>query len=322
MSTKPVRSSRVARFLRVGPIMMTLGAALILAGVVGSTVSTNGGNQSCPSGSVLIAKFNYFHGYSFEEPAGNEHVVTLSSASASGAHWSSTLAVSGVIVKGGPASVLTTYSPPQYSGTFSNAGLPKVGNDKNLPDISNVQFCGPVNGSTTTSTTTSTSTTTTSLPATTTTHHEGETTTTHHEGETTTTHHEGGTTTTHAPTTTTSSTTTTSTSTTTTSTTTTTSVPTTSSTAVAGETSTIATTTSVGPTTTTEHKTTTSESQQGSTTSIAVVTSTSLVTPNGNGTLPFTGSSSMPIVALGVVLLATGLTLTLSGARRRARTRA
>ena len=83
--------------------MMGLGGILVVAGLVGTTASTNGGNQSCPSGTVLIAKFEYvLHGYLFEQPFGNEHVVTLSNESASGANWHSTLPVSYVIVKGGP----------------------------------------------------------------------------------------------------------------------------------------------------------------------------------------------------------------------------
>ena len=71
---------------------MLLGALLAGAGLVQTTSShSNGGNKSCPSGSVLIAKFNYSNGYNFEKPAGNQNVVTLTGASKSGANWHSTL---------------------------------------------------------------------------------------------------------------------------------------------------------------------------------------------------------------------------------------
>ena len=113
-------SSRFARYLRVGPIIMALGAVCVIGGIVGTTASTNGGNQSCPSGTVLIAKFEYEHNYDFVSPSGNEHVVTLSHTSADGATWHSTQPISYVIVKGGPNSVLYTIAPAKTDGTFSN----------------------------------------------------------------------------------------------------------------------------------------------------------------------------------------------------------
>jgi hypothetical protein len=346
-----VSSSRYSRFLRAGPIMMVLGGLLTVGGIVGTTASTDGGNQSCPSGTVLIAKFNYDHGYKFEKPSGNQQVVTLSNASAHGATWHSSLPVSYVIVKGGPNSVLYTIAPPKSDGTFSNQGLPKVGHEKNTPDVSNVQFCGsagvPTSTSSSTSTSTSTShptsttcdecTTTTHAPVTTTCG-ECQTTTTHApvtttcgECQTTTTHApvtttcgQCQTTTTHAPVTTTCECVTTTTHHTTTTLGETTTIPdgsTTSSSQVAGTTIVGATTT----TTRTHHVTTTtskSGAQGGTTTFKPYVTSTSILTPNNGNELPFTGSGSMPLVALGIVLLATGLTLTLSQARRRERSRA
>ena len=114
-------SLRAARSSAIGTGAMLLGAVLVIAGLV-STTSSNAGNQSCPaSGSVLIAKFNFNHqSYHFEDPPANHNVVTLTNASAAGATWSSTLAVSGVIVKGGSSSVYTTFTPPQFAGTFSN----------------------------------------------------------------------------------------------------------------------------------------------------------------------------------------------------------
>ena len=335
-------SSRFARYLRVGPIIMALGAVCVVGGIVGTTASTNGGNQSCPSGTVLISKYNNDNGYVFEKPAGNENVVTLSHTSSSGGTWHSTLPVSYVIVHGGPNSILYTIAPPKYDGTFSNAGL-VVGHGE-TPTVSNVQFCSSstlptsTTSSSTTSTSTSTSTTvphgttttcncqtTTTVAPTTSTTCNCQTTTTHApttttcKCETTTTHHvppttcECETTTTHHATTTLPDGTTT-----TGGSTTTASSSTTSSTSVSGSTIVGATTTTVR----THHVTTTTRRSgaQGETTTFKpYVTVTSVLKPNGGNELPFTGSGSTPLVVLGIVLLATGLTLTLSQARRRSR---
>ena len=172
-------SSRSARLLRVGPLLMVLGAALVVAGLIQTTSSTTGGcDQGCPAGTTLVAKFNYNGTYVFEKPAGNEHVVTLSNSSSTGATWHSTIPLTALIVKGGPSSVLVTFTSPQRDGTFSNAVLPKVGNDKNRPAISNVQFCGPFPPVTTTTTQPPVTTTTTQPPVTTTTTRPPVTTTT------------------------------------------------------------------------------------------------------------------------------------------------
>ena len=80
-------SLKDTRTSRIGIGVMLLGAVLSIAGLVIDHVVAQHGNQSCPSGSVLIAKFNYRpHSYQFESPAGNEHVVTLTDASAVGWH--------------------------------------------------------------------------------------------------------------------------------------------------------------------------------------------------------------------------------------------
>jgi hypothetical protein len=58
---------------------------------------------------------------------------------------------------------------------------------------------------------------------------------------------------------------------------------------------------------------------QGSTTTGPVVTSTSVLPNDGGDELPFTGGDSMPLVIVGIVMLAAGLALTISDARRRSR---
>src|SRR3954470_20890628 len=340
MHTMPAPMPTWRRLLTPGAIMMILGALLVLAGIVQTTSSHfNGGNQSCPQGTTLIAKFNNDdHPYQFEKPAGNENVVTLSPTSDSGAWWSSTTPISAIIVKGGPSSVLYSIAPPQVTGSFSNSGLPPVGHG-NTPDISNVQFCGsniPVTTTTSASTTSSSSTssstststtsasttttcgqcqtTTTAAPTTTSTCGECQTTTTH----TSSTTCQCSTTTEHVPPTSCHCSTTTHPQETTTTlpqeeTTSTVSGSTTTSSDVSGSTLRVTTTTRV-------HAGTTVHGQGTSTSFGPTVSSTSVFTGDGGTTLPFTGSSSTPLMVIGLVLLATGLTLTLSQARRRGRT--
>ena len=66
-------SIRDTRTSRVGMAMMLLGAFLAIGGLVQTTTS-HFADQSCPSGTTLIAKFSYDHGYSFDSPAGNSQI--------------------------------------------------------------------------------------------------------------------------------------------------------------------------------------------------------------------------------------------------------
>jgi hypothetical protein len=96
-------------------------------------------NLDCPSGTILIAKFEV-QGGSYVQVAGAPGDVTLN-AGLEGGSFTSIYIISHVIVKGGPNAVIVTDGLPATSGTFSNAVLPPVGSG-NQPDISNVQFCG------------------------------------------------------------------------------------------------------------------------------------------------------------------------------------
>ncbi|MFA5884072.1 MAG: hypothetical protein WDA60_09510, partial [Acidimicrobiia bacterium] len=147
-----------------GLIVAIVGAILVVVGAVQTTAATP--PEECPTGTELVSKYEFNDGaYVFEKPAGNESVVTITNGTADGGDWSSTVDIAVVIVKGGDGSSFTTYDPPQKSGTFSNDALPPVGSG-NIPDISNVQFCGPTGPPTTT--TTGPPTTTTTGPPTTT----------------------------------------------------------------------------------------------------------------------------------------------------------
>jgi hypothetical protein len=160
---------RAVRSWQGGLVLLLLGAAVLVIGLVQTTSSTP--SAGCPTGTVLVAKFNFQGGgYVFEKPAGNAGVVTISNGTATGGDFQSNTPISGVLIKGGDDSVLVTFDPAQTSGHFSNEHLPLVGSG-NIPDISNVQFCGsstpPVSTTTTTAAPTTTSTTTTTTTTTT-----------------------------------------------------------------------------------------------------------------------------------------------------------
>src|SRR5262245_38460314 len=208
-AASPDRSKRSTRSIERG--LIGLGVALLLFANLASGVDAagpGGGNTECDSvlpGSVLIAKFDASGG-TYHLDAGTAGIVTLSNTSPTGGDWTSTVGISVVIVKGGPANDGGTfYDPPATSGSFSNVNLPPVGAG-NTPNISHVSFCAlPGEPTTTTSeATTSSSEPTTSSSEPTTTSSEPTTTT----SEPTTTSSEP-TTTTSEPTTTTSEPTTT-----------------------------------------------------------------------------------------------------------------
>lgn len=291
-----------------GLLLMIVGAVAVFAGLVQTTVS-HGGNENCPAGTTLVAKFEYSENhYVYAGPGNDQHVVTITNGTATGGNWSSTTAISYVIVKGGTGAVVMSIVPPQTSGHFSNASLPSVGNG-NTPAVSNVQFCKPSGGTTTTTSSTTTSSSSTSTSTTSTTSEPPTTTTTVVPPTSTTT----STTTTEPPTTT------------TTSTTTTTEPP--STTTIPGETS---TTISGATTTTTIPGETTTVEVSGST---VASSSTSLPVPIGpsaetstsvyrnasnlpSGGLPRTGAPSALLITIGVLLIGAGLAISVVGFRR------
>jgi LPXTG-motif cell wall-anchored protein len=257
MATTSGPASRLQSW-QTGLVLIVVGAAIVVAGLLQTTSGTYTTGGECPSGTVLVAKFEYKgRSYVFEKPEGNQDVVKISNGTPTGGSWTSTRPISAIVVKGGPNAVVTSLAPPQVAGTFSNAGLPR--NHGGLPDISNVQFCGPKFPPTTTTTTTTTApptttTTTTTAPPTTTTTTEGGTTTTSPDGTTTTT-----------------------------------------------------STTIIASTTTTP------ADVEG-----AVVTSTSIqpVRVLSDSALPRTGSTSMPLIVIGLLLVGIGVALSIVGFRR------
>jgi len=165
----PSATRRFLQRLRLwhgGPVVLLIGTGLVAAGLLQTTTATQ--TVACPAGTVLIAKFNFDHNrYEFEKPDGNENVVRISNGSENGGDWRSTIAVSAIVVKGGPAAVVTWFDPPQTAGQFSGGNLPDVASG-HTPDISNVQFCGQGSSGTTTTAPTTTTPTTTTAPTTTT----------------------------------------------------------------------------------------------------------------------------------------------------------
>jgi LPXTG-motif cell wall-anchored protein len=127
---------------------MLVGAVSVIAGLVETTVSS-AVSQNCPVGATLLAKFQYSGGrYVFDGPDVNRNVMTVEDDTAAGANWHSTIAVSYVVVAGGPGAITTSLSPMLYASRFSNVGLPST--DATTPDIVGVQFCRPDLSSTTT----------------------------------------------------------------------------------------------------------------------------------------------------------------------------
>ncbi len=97
---------------------------------------------SCPDESgILLAKFEWNgSNYAFEKPEANSDVVTITGDAENGT-WSATTAnINYVILKGGTST--GSYAPDSAQGeTFSNTSIP-VNGGGNIPDISNIQFCG------------------------------------------------------------------------------------------------------------------------------------------------------------------------------------
>ncbi len=168
---------------------MLVGAFSVIAGLVETTVSS-AVSQNCPIGATLLAKFQYSGDrYVFDGPDVNRNVMTVEDGTAAGANWHSTIAVSYVVVAGGPGAITTSLSPMLYASRFSNVGLPST--DTATPDIAGVQFCRPDLSATTTTSATDTdagaASTTVSAPPTSTTADDSSTTTTATTPTTTTT---------------------------------------------------------------------------------------------------------------------------------------
>jgi hypothetical protein len=201
--------------------------------------------------------------------------------------FTSTVAVSVVLVKGGSTTNVYNYAPPTLSGSQLHPNLNSGGQ---AAAVSHVSFCAPPPETTTT--TEAPTTTTTEAPTTTTT--EAPTTTTT-EAPTTTTTEAPTTTTTEAPTTT------------------TTEAPSTTTTSVVVSPTTIVSTTTVA----TEGSTATTSTvgvNDGPTTT--VVASAETESPSS---LPFTGSGGGVLAVFGGVLVAAGLALGRSGRTRSTR---
>ncbi|HEX5096147.1 MAG TPA: hypothetical protein VFX21_09045 [Acidimicrobiia bacterium] len=295
---------------QAGAGVMALGAVLLGAGLLVTTSAAP--PADCPEGSTLVSKYKANNGtYTFEKPAGNDNIVTLSNTTAASGDWSSTVPIVYMIVKAGPDSITTSFSPAQTSGSWDNLGF-LVGSGQH-PNISDVLFCESTTPATTTSTVTS-STTTTQAPTSTTT---TAATTTSTAAPTTTSTLPSVTTSTGAATTTT----------TVAPTTTATAAPVTTTTVpivVEGTTTTVAAATSTtgpaGSTTTVANAvvttTTTDPSQTGS--NSAVVTTTSIGhSDTSSESLPRTGGQSTPLVVTGLIFLVAGLAMTLLALNRR-----
>ena len=164
---------------RIGAASVLAGAAMLFVGAFGPAAGAEGGNTACPEGAQKLVKFEANEWKADTENSG----VTLVDPSKTGGSWTSTVDVGAVVVKGGSGEFsvdVTLYPENAREGTYSNLDLENKGG--NVPDISFVEFCGPLP---TTTTTEAPTTTTTEAPTTTTT--EAPTTTTTEAPTTTTT---------------------------------------------------------------------------------------------------------------------------------------
>jgi hypothetical protein len=166
--------TRLVLLLALAGIIGLMPVSFIAASQIGSAESVmnaGGPNEDCPSGTVLIAKFNRNDGdngaYVFEKPAGNSSVVIITSNgnNSTGANWTSTQTITHIIVKGGTKAVTNTVPAPGTSGSFTNSNLPPNPGGK-PPAISNVQFCGPEAAPTATNTSVPPTATNTNVPPT------------------------------------------------------------------------------------------------------------------------------------------------------------
>lgn len=102
---------------------------------------TGGGNESCPSGTFLLAKFENVNG-SLVFVEGTEDEVSIDQTNKDsedeiiGGDWSSLTRVGAIVVKGGTIADLITFSPVTAEGSFNNDGIEGK-------EISNLKFCVP-----------------------------------------------------------------------------------------------------------------------------------------------------------------------------------
>ncbi|QPC83748.1 hypothetical protein G4Y79_05055 [Phototrophicus methaneseepsis] len=97
-------------------------------------------NEECPADTVQLAKFNYQAG-SYVLEGTNDGGVVITGDAISGT-WTSTEAISHVLIKGANDVDTVVYASPTTSGSFNNSNI-FTPNGQNNADISNIKFCGP-----------------------------------------------------------------------------------------------------------------------------------------------------------------------------------
>jgi LPXTG-motif cell wall-anchored protein len=100
----------------------------------------------CPAGTEAVAKWERLGNTDeYKAEYGGDIVTVLNTSTKTTVHWTSTVLISHIGVKGGSDSVVEAVVPPAMAGTVTNEGLPPVGQGQdgagNIPDISYVLFC-------------------------------------------------------------------------------------------------------------------------------------------------------------------------------------
>jgi hypothetical protein len=104
--------------------------------------ANGGGNEDCPAGTTLAAKFNFVGGQYVYETGLGSNVVTITNGSETGGNFTSNVLISSIVIKGGNDAVIEEVNPPSLTGSFSNANVPPNPNGQ-PPAISNIKFCTP-----------------------------------------------------------------------------------------------------------------------------------------------------------------------------------
>lgn len=119
-------------------------------------VEASAENNDCPTGSTYITKYEWQgNSWQVEAPANG---VTISGNAQSGT-WNSTGLVSHLAIKGANNTVVVDVDPDANAGTYNKNVLP-ANNGGQIPNISHIDFCGPMATPTPTATPTVTPTST------------------------------------------------------------------------------------------------------------------------------------------------------------------
>ena len=125
------RRTAITAFSSMAIVALAPGAALAAGGGSSPAVECDG--------LTYVEKYNW-NGSEFVADQGGDVVTLGNVTSQNEGTWESTTGISRVVFKGGHGDDRQDFDPPRDSGSYSNSGLPEVGNG-NTPAISHITFC-------------------------------------------------------------------------------------------------------------------------------------------------------------------------------------